>query len=348
MALAADKAYFTLPHAIQEFKVNLGFLPALWAGEGDLILVDDVYYAIKALSQIGKRHADVLFVTANDLRHLVFSAIEPWGWDKAVRQQLSDAGVNPDVLPADDTLEYIRDLSDRRQTCALLTVLRKDIEDVTCGESFYYKNIDAVYDSLRKYGKIVAKAPWSSSGRGVRYIERCITPSVDGWIRKVIERQGGISVEPYYKKVKDFAMEFYSYGNGRVDYRGLSLFRTGGSNYTGSIIASELEKSHMMSEFLSLSLIDNIVERLKTYFSTSFFKCYKGPLGVDMMIVVKDGGCGYLLHPCVEINVRRTMGHVANSFGTDITDPTQLMRIIHDVNYKLKFDYIENNFVKVL
>ena len=72
MALAADKAYFTLPHAIQEFKVNLGFLPALWAGEGDLILVDDVYYAIKALSQIGKRHADVLFVTANDLRHWCF------------------------------------------------------------------------------------------------------------------------------------------------------------------------------------------------------------------------------------------------------------------------------------
>ena len=63
---------------------------------------------------------------------------------------------------------------------------------------------------------------------------------------------------------------------------------------------------------------------------------------------IKDGGCGYLLHPCVEINVRRTMGHVANSFGTDITDPTQLMHIIHDVNYKLKFDYIENNFVKVL
>ena len=51
MALAADTAYVALPHAIQEFKTNLGFLPALWAEDGDFVLVDDVPFAVKALSQ---------------------------------------------------------------------------------------------------------------------------------------------------------------------------------------------------------------------------------------------------------------------------------------------------------
>lgn len=66
------------------------------------------------------------------------------------------------------------------------------------------------------------------------------------------------------------------------------------------------------------------------------------------MVVAKDDGRGFLLHPCVEINVRRTMGHVANSFNIPVTEPVRLMRIVHDVNYRLKLDMMENNFVKVI
>ena len=67
-----------------------------------------------------------------------------------------------------------------------------------------------------------------------------------------------------------------------------------------------------------------------------------------MMVAVRDGGCGFMLHPCVEINVRRTMGHVANSFDVPPTEPARLMHIVHGVNYRLKFDSMENNFVKVI
>lgn len=36
---------------------------------------------------------------------------------------------------------------------------------------------------------------------------------------------------------------------------------------------------------------------------------YAGPLGIDMMVVRQDDTL--LLHPCVEMNLRATMGHVA-------------------------------------
>lgn len=348
MALAADADYMALPHAIQEFKTNLGFLPALWAEDGDFVLVDDVLFALKALAQCRSRHADVLFVTDEDLRHLVFSGFEPWGWDKAVRQRLADAGMDAGALPSDGDLAYIRFLADRRNTMPALAFLRSGLEGVTCGESCFCKSVDEVCEALCAYGSAVVKALWSSSGRGVRYVDGDSGKSLFGWIGNTIRRQGGVMVEPYYKKVKDFAMEFRACGGGRVEYCGLSVFETNKSSYAGNIVAAEDEKAAMLRRYVRDELLHEVRQRLECYFTESVFKDYKGPLGVDMMAVAKDDGCGFLLHPCVEINVRRTMGHVANSFDVPPTEPARLMRIVHGVNYKLKFDTMENNFVKVI
>ena len=38
---------------------------------------------------------------------------------------------------------------------------------------------------------------------------------------------------------------------------------------------------------------------------------YRGPLGVDMMLCRVEGRDGLCVHPCVEVNLRRTMGRVA-------------------------------------
>jgi len=66
---------------------------------------------------------------------------------------------------------------------------------------------------------------------------------------------------------------------------------------------------------------------------------YVGPLGVDMMIVAQENHDGFFLHPCVEINLRRTMGHVALSLTPSIDDVLRVMRIEYmDNHYKLKID----------
>ena len=192
------------------------------------------------------------------------------------------------------------------------------------------------------------KAPWSSSGRGVKFVEEGFSTPLAGWTVKTIMRQGGVMVEPYYKKVKDFALEFYSDGCGNVDYLGLSVFKTDKSSYSGNIIATEEDKMSALCRFLPRALVVQVINKLKVFFSQGAFSSYDGPLGVDMMIVAKGDGQGFLLHPCVEINVRRTMGHVANALRPEPTDPVQFMRIVHDVNYRLKFENAENNFVKVI
>ena len=42
IALAYNSILFTPPHAGRELRSDLGFIPALWADDGDFVLVDDV------------------------------------------------------------------------------------------------------------------------------------------------------------------------------------------------------------------------------------------------------------------------------------------------------------------
>jgi hypothetical protein len=66
---------------------------------------------------------------------------------------------------------------------------------------------------------------------------------------------------------------------------------------------------------------------------------YAGAFGIDMMVVRRDDGDGFLLHPCVEINLRRTMGHVAISLMEHCSGLPRLMKIEYNANiYKIKIN----------
>ena len=55
IALASNLANFTAPHAGRQLRADLGFLPALWAEEGDKVLVDHVESAEKAFRRVAHR-----------------------------------------------------------------------------------------------------------------------------------------------------------------------------------------------------------------------------------------------------------------------------------------------------
>ena len=136
-------------------------------------------------------------------------------------------------------------------------------------------------------------------------------------------------VEPYYNKVKDFAMEFCADDAG-IHYLGLSVFHTVNGAYVGNILATECAKQEMISRYVSKSLLDSIKKKITNSLDLG---SYQGPFGIDMMIV------GEKVHPCVEINLRRTMGHVALAISPADDDVKRVMRIEYDgTNYKLKIN----------
>lgn len=348
IALAFNRRHQTMPHAAQELRMNLGWIPALWASDGDVVLVDDVPYAVKASRRSGLKMADVLFLGKGEIKGLIFDEVLPWGWDLTVKTELEEAGVDKRLLPDEGALIDIRHLSNRRKTINSLQVLRMRLEDQTCGESAYVTTLENGRRVLDKWKNVVIKAPWSSSGRGIRYVNGSMSLATKNWVHRVMEKQGGVMVEPYYNKVKDFGMEFYAEKDGSIRFEGFSLFITQNGAYTGSLLGSYEEKLEMLSRYVPAALLENIIERIVKYAPHQIEGQYTGPFGVDMMIVAGEGGKGFLLHPCVEINMRRTMGHVALALTPPPRAPKQLMRIIHDVNYKLKINDLENNFIQTI
>lgn len=345
IALAFHLANFTAPHAARQLRADLGFLPALWAKPEDGVLVDHVDYSRQAFTRVSQRLHKVMgieaplpaFVAWRDRQPLSrMQSVAPWGWDLALRASLRRRGVQEQLLPTDSAIAEIRQLSHRRTSAALLPCLRMEN---TVGESFECRDEHEVISLLQRYRHVVLKAPWSSSGRGLRFlsVERTPFAQQQGWFRNLLAQQGSVMVEPYYNKVCDFGMEFQCDASGSVRYVGLSLFHTVHGAYTGNILATEHAKQLIMERYVPTSLLHRVADTICQRMEPMLKDRYRGPFGVDMMVVARgDDAGGFLLHPCVEINLRRTMGHVAIALSPTDDDVAGLMHIETGDHYKLK------------
>lgn len=343
IALASGLSNFTAPHAGRQLRHDLGFLPAVWAEPGDAVMVDDVEYAERAWRELTHRlntlrgndclpKTNGLFVPSKQtISSEETPSVEPWGWNSALRAVLLRRGLDENLMPTLPQLQTIRELSHRRTAAELLPKLHME---GTVGEAFECQTAEEVDALIGKYGEVVLKAPWSSSGRGLRFYSihhsalglkalPSQEPTIFNWLRNILATQGSIMVEPFYDKVKDFGMEFHSDGKGHVSYLGLSLFHTSNGAYTGNILATEAAKQEMISHYVSLDLINDIQAKICRELGTTFKDKYRGPFGVDMMVVKSP----FTLHPCVEINLRRTMGHVALALAPHDDDIRLVMRI---------------------
>lgn len=337
LALAANLKQFTAPHAGRQLRSDLAFIPALWAEKGDMVLVDDIDDARDKVRHLGGNlPEEVEFITKVQLQHYLktgfLDAVHPWGWDLALKGELERIDCPEIMLPTDDILNKVRALSSRRWAA----------ENLQTGVA-YAQEVAHVKELIMEWGKAVVKAPWSSSGRGVRYVsseefrQGVEYTSFERWVKNIIFHQGGVTVEPYYNKVKDFGMEF-EMRDGKVHYCGLSLFDTVKNAYTGNLIATEDDKLDVLKSFVSENALQVAKEGVISVMEPALKDIYSGPFGVDMMIASSEDG--YQLVSCIELNLRRTMGHVALALGKHLLKTEQvskasrqgLMRVEYDGN----------------
>lgn len=331
MALAADTPHWTAPHAGRELRCDLGWLPALWAAPGDAVLVDDVTASASAMRR-QKACADcgVLFVNDDALRRLIASGeridrVMPWGWDKAVIGRLTRCGVSAALMPDTVTLARQRELSSRLTAVALLSDIRRDISGL-CGDACVLRKVEDIEACRTAWHGVVLKAPWSCSGRGVRYLVPGESEaSTMQWAAKTLRTQGALTAERLLNKTEDFGMEFTAGADGVLRYNGLSVFATRHGAYTGNVLATEAEKEAVISRRIPLSLLHEVRRYVARWLEERIAGAYVGPLGVDMLVAQSDNS--QLLNPCVEINLRRTMGHVALALSPDANGQQCLMQI---------------------
>lgn len=347
LALASNLRQFTAPHAGRQLRSDLSFIPALWADEGDLVLVDDIDNARDKVRHLGGDLVDkVEFITKVQLAHFIktefLDSVHPWGWDLSLKGELEHIGIPEIALPGDAILNKVRALSSRQWAA----------EHLQSGVRFV-QSVAEVKSLVREWGKAVIKAPWSSSGRGVRFVsadefrEGSYYPSFERWVGNIIYRQGGVTVEPYYNKVMDFGMEFEMV-DGKVLYRGLSLFDTIKNAYSGNVLCTEDKKEEMMARYVSPERLLQIRQHVIDVMEPALKGIYSGPFGVDMMVYAKeqnlpasDGASSdaqddFGVNECIEVNLRRTMGHVAIDLADYLqktsAELNQLMRVEFDGN----------------
>ena len=340
MALAAGIKGFTPPAAGRGMRYWLGFLPSFWADDGDVVIVDNVEVAHTCGAPFQQWLPDVTYVTLDTSQCLAEdippSKIDVWGWDAAVRWQLLKAGVMKDKdLPDDTMVSAIRHLSHREASIPILKAL-VEANDFTIGERICLRSLDEVRNYIEQNHRIVVKAPWSCSGRGVRYFQNSLNDKETGFVGNIIRQQGAIIAEPWYDKVLDLALEFTADGRGGVMYEGLSLFDTSKGAYTGNLLVPEEQKLHLLATYIKPEKIFVVREQLLSILANEIVHNYIGPLGVDMMVVRTDSD--FFLNPCVEINLRRTMGHVALSVARCTKFQFRTMRMVPGRQYYLQLD----------
>ena len=231
----------------------------------------------------------------------------PWGWSAASRQKFADMGFPADALPCNDRLAQLRGLSHRRASVMLATALGRMLPSLQIVPAEEYTDASALCKRLRADGGVI-KTPWSTSGRGVAFAGPGFdTDKACRLAEASIAKQGSALYEPAYNRACDFAM-LYRCEDGKCRFCGTSVFTADAhGHYTGNLMAEEGERFSRIAALTPAEDLARVRDALQKIIEEEIATVYSGPLGIDMLVT----GTGRLV-PVVELNLRMTMGHVAN------------------------------------
>lgn len=291
-ALAKGSPFYEAPKSVKALGRLLQLLPRIWALDEDWILLADN----RAISASGSRMATD-FGTSID-------SVEPWGWDEAIRHRLVRLGVNPSALPSKDFLDNVRRLSHRRISIAANSFLRAPFVP----EEF--SDVEEALQFAANHPGCFFKMPWSSGGRGVVATAELNPAQIREWVSGCIRKQGSVLAEPRVERRLDFASLWHITSDGNPVFEGFSVSRSDGrGKYHGNLVGQQSGLESYIAQFTS-TLPWDFVEAQKEFLSLHIAPFYAGKLGFDMMADYKG-----TVYPCVELNLRRTMGHVALDFS---------------------------------
>ena len=346
LAVANGSANFMAPAKLRQFERELSTLPWLLAKPKDIILVDQVPpqqfndqlenagFNLPEFSESENCLSNPAFLTQQ------FGFLFPWGWSPAAHHFLSPlkSGCCPEYLnaPVSDWRQVHRELYSRKSALKILhnIVINSNSDDLPSLKEL--PEICTTHEDIlrlqQKWPIVVVKAPWSSSGRGLQILRKNEYNQTNRQvISGVLKQQQYVVAGPWHQKIMDLSFQFFSLGNGKIEYRGLSSFSTDtAGRYKGNFI-QELPPDlpdevnlfiQRNLEKIRIAITDNLIA---SEYSTGYY----GWIGVDALIYQSADG-KLKFHPCIEINCRYTMGAIAIALRSHLAaQSTGEFRIIH-------------------
>ncbi len=310
-ALASDSEFYTPPARVIELRRRDALLPALFASSdsnGVLLLLDP--YSSKIMNTKGGNAVIEKRLRIKSLDDAVKSAEEfkdyvptPWGWNRQIRKLLHDSFGDMPGLPDNKKITILRNISHRRTTIEFIKRC-SDWIDNEIELPIEVTDAEAAVRAFKNNRNLFFKAPWSSSGRGILFTGDLEERHVEPWIRGIISRQGSVMMEKGYNRKLDFATEWFC-DKGSALFLGFSIFNVSRrGKYHNNIIESQDILKKIISDACHRSVTD-IVKHQQEIITSLIASVYDGPVGIDMLVT--EAGA---VNPCVEINLRHTMGMV--------------------------------------
>ena len=276
--------HYTPTKPVRQLRHDLATLPIYYAAEGEGVLVpEDLPMELRTEQMVSR-------VEAGD-------RIIPWG-------------AAPEVPGIEYDPDEMRRLASRERS---LELWEKLYEPSLFGPMMLPRRISEESE-VPKEGRWVAKLDFSSSGRGVFF------PRSTEELQEMLRRHQELYLEPWLDRVADRGYEFVRHSDGGIDYLGVHLFTTGQGRYGASLVAPREVVQEQLRRQLTTptheEYVAHLLERLRDY----DFHGYTGLFGIDT--VVWMDGDHLRLAPSVEINLRRTMGHVALELSRRYAEPT--------------------------
>ncbi|MCM1163454.1 MAG: hypothetical protein NC339_04315 [Muribaculaceae bacterium] len=299
LALGLDCRHYTPPPHASALHRAGALLPAWWASAGDAILAP-------ALLKADLEYLHTRFGLEGEIvsNHSGYEP-SPWGWSLDAVRQFENAGVADSLLPSDLRIDALRELSHRRSSVKLLQQI--GAAGVVTLET---SDPDEVVDMESRWPGCYIKSPWSGSGRGVFCARGLSYKVLRDKAAGIIHRQGSVMVERGLDKVMDCAA-LYRASQGKVELGGLSMFVTENRGmYGGNVVAGQQWIRAEIVKHVGDEVLDHALNALQKALTELLGAIYEGWLGVDML-VWRDSSGAMRLHPCIELNLRMTMGVVA-------------------------------------
>jgi uncharacterized ferritin-like protein (DUF455 family) len=246
-------------------------------------------------------------------KYIAFEELKPWGWGESAWKRLSEVKEKlrkPPQFSKEDPLTkffskawWKNELKSRDAE-----VFGRVLSSEKVFEEWQSEN-------AAPEDRFLLKAAVSTSGRGhLEFSKAMLADSVlTEKIKKRIQSEGSVVIEPLLKKKIDFSIQYEIFASGEVKFEEPRFFLIDSHyQYQGALLGNWGGGTRYETEWrLIRENLRSIREQHQKAITILKEQNYVGPVGIDCLIYEAPDQM-LKIAPLIEVNVRFTMGRVAN------------------------------------
>lgn len=350
---------------LQKMEEDLGTLPLFFAKPHDVVLVKKLP-AENFLKRLEKQGISlprfVLLEDAlkNKLNGEKLNRLLPWGWSPVAHKLLeplkNSCSTAFQYSPVASWQPASRELYSKKFSGQILRDLLPQLPPEIVLQSSMLPEIVSSQRKMEtlidRWRKLMVKAPWSSSGRGLQPITKTpVLPKVWEKLLGIVNDQGYAIAEPLLDKVLDMALQF-ELKQGKVAFLGQSIFLTDKKGqYQGNFLKG-MPPDASPGEVQFIRELPQILKEplVKTIEASALANNYEGFFGVDTLLF-RDISGQLRVNPCLEINVRQNMGLLSLQLEKLLApESTGMFKTFYqkDTSFQAFANQMENEFPAVV